>query len=264
MNSDTRPAPTSDSTRLYSAVDRSNETYEPSPFRSRRTTPSGKVSPDGKRVWPQPSLTSKIIVYGGMGIIAAAASAGAVLGIRAIVNGIAGSDEDDAVEAARQRARARRSGPRASQFGPRSSPAMRLAGDARGDDERRAERERAERARSERMRREAARRRAASSHGGSESVIDGVTETVASVTGGIRDVLATVTAAIEGFRAVATQAGDIMGDFNRAADEVKSMLEPVSGKRPTAAKPGRSTAKPDVVDLRDNDMAAQDARAHSL
>lgn len=264
MNSDTRPAPASASTRLYSAVDRSDETYEPSPFEARRTVPSGRVSPDGKRAWPRPSLTSKILVYGGMGIVAAAATAGAVLGVRAIVHGIAGSDEDDAVEAARQRARARRSAPRGSQFGPRPSPASRFAGSAPADDDRRAERERAERARTERMRREAARRHAASSLLGSDSVIDGVSETVASVTGGVRDVLATVTAAIEGFRAVAAQASGVMGDFNRAADEVKSMLEPVVGKRPTGSDRRRAAGQPEVVDLRDHETAAQDARAHRL
>ena len=40
-----RPELSSGGSRLYSAVDRSNEIYEPSPHAPRRTIPSGEVSP---------------------------------------------------------------------------------------------------------------------------------------------------------------------------------------------------------------------------
>lgn len=268
MPSDMSPPLSPDSTRLYSAVDRSNETYEPSPHAARRTIPSGRVSPDGKRAWPQPSLTSRIIVFGGMGIAAAAATAGAVLAVRAIVDAVAGDDDDD-LEAARQRARARRHG-QSSSARPSSSRPQRPSPARFADmdyDSSRAERERAERSR-----REAARRRNAGSHGSSGSVVESVNETVASVTSGVRDVLATVTAAIEGFRSVAAQAGDVMADFNKAADQVKSMIEPATPRRPSPGsytRPGRK----DVVDLREgeapsqaagNRTGQQDTRSHRL
>lgn len=262
MPSDTTP-PLPHGTRLYSAVDRSNETYEPSPHAPRRTIPSGEVSLDGKRAWPKPSLTSRILVYGGMGVVAAAVTAGAVMAVRAVVDSVTGDDEDDAVEAARQRARARRSGgPRPPQLGPRRSQAMGFAGGGGGGD-RRADQDRAER-----MRREAARRRSASSQD-SGSLVDAVNDTVDSVTGGVRDVLATVTAAIEGFRSVAAQAGDVMADFNRTADQVKAMIEPATPKGRTdkrRAEPGSYArpAKKDVVDLREDESDAQDTRSHRL
>ena len=56
-------------------VDRRQETYQPSGHASRPIPPHGDVSPDGRRVWPQPSMTSRVLVYGGMGIAAAAATA---------------------------------------------------------------------------------------------------------------------------------------------------------------------------------------------
>lgn len=260
MPSDTTPPLPADSTRLYSAVDRSNETYEPSPHAARRTIPSGRVSPDGKRNWPQSSLTSKIVIFGGMGIAAAAATAGAVLAVKAIVDAVAGDDdEDDAIEAARQRARARAGSSGRPTYKPRPSPAMGFA-DTRGSgndwDRRREERER-----EERRRRDAARRRPPAPAQQAGSVVDTVNETVSSVTHGVRDVLSTVTAAIEGFRAVAAQAGDVMADFNRAADQVKSMIEPAQKRRPSPGSHMR-TAKADVVDLREGE--SQDARSHRL
>lgn len=261
MPSDTTQALPTDSNRLYSAVDRSNETYEPSPHAPRRTIPSGEVSPDGKRSWPKPSLTSRIVIFGGIGIVAAAATAGAVLAVRTVVDSIAGDDEDDALEAARQRARARRSGgPRPPRFGPRSS-AMGFMGDSREGSTRR----RDDGDREERMRRETARRRAASSRPSGGSVVETVNETVNSVTGGVRDILATVTAAIEGFRSVAAQAGDVMADFNRAADQVKSVLEPMTAQRSPQPDTYARPAKKDVVDLRGGgEPAGQDTRSHRL
>lgn len=266
MPSDTTPPLSPDSTRLYSAVDRSNETYRPSPHAARRTIPSGRVSPDGKRAWPQPSLTSRILVYGGMGIVAAAATAGAVLAVRAGVDAIAGDDEDRAVEAARQRARARRTGPAGASYRTTRAGFAHMDRDAaRETERRRAEQQRAERDRAARMRREAARRRASrrSPHGDG-SVVESVNETVSSVTGGVRDVLATVTAAIEGFRSVASQASEVMADFNSAADQVKAMIEPAAPRRRPAPDARARPAKKDVVDLRDAEAEATDARSHRL
>ena len=62
--------PQSDRPVFGAPIDRSQETYEPSPYPPRRVLPSGDVSPDGRRPWPRSSLTTKVIVLGGMGTIA--------------------------------------------------------------------------------------------------------------------------------------------------------------------------------------------------
>lgn len=46
---------------------------------SRRIPPSGRVSPDGKRIWPQPSRSSQMIVYGSIALAAAGGTAGLLL-----------------------------------------------------------------------------------------------------------------------------------------------------------------------------------------
>ena len=57
---------------------------------SRRVIPHGDVSPDGKRAWPRPSLTARLIVWGGTGIAVAAATAGTVLAMRHVADLVAG------------------------------------------------------------------------------------------------------------------------------------------------------------------------------
>ncbi len=91
-----------------------------SPYPSQRIPPHGDVSPDGTRAWPRPSLAAKIVVWGGVGLAAAAAVAGTGL----LVQKIGGSPENGPAprparfsdlpqkEQARIRKLARRSQPR--------------------------------------------------------------------------------------------------------------------------------------------------------
>ncbi|MDO5620188.1 MAG: hypothetical protein Q4G24_01815 [Paracoccus sp. (in: a-proteobacteria)] len=67
--------------------------YRPSTLDSRRVIPSGDVSPGGDRVWPRPSLTSKLLVWGGMGVAAAALTAGGILAARKVVDALAGEPQ---------------------------------------------------------------------------------------------------------------------------------------------------------------------------
>ena len=215
---------------------------------SRGIIPSGEVSRDGRRSAPKPSLTAKIIVYGGLAAGAAAATAGAVMAVQTLVDTFSGDDEDDDIEAARKRARDQQALAKArrSSFGPSSSSRMRFADDEAPQ-------------RSRRPAPPTRRRRAPQ-----PSLVETVNETIQSLTSGSRDVMETVTAAMAAFRSVASQAGGVVEQFHTAADQVKSVLDPApqspSRKPDMRAKPRRS----DVVDLRDDEVSPEDAATHRL
>lgn len=242
-------------------IDRSQETYQPSPHASRVTPPSGKVAPDGKRSYPQPARSSKLLVWGGIGVAAAAVTAGSILGVRAIVDAVSGNDEDDAVEAARRRAKARRRHgqprpmPRNAFSGPRDG-GVRDGGQrvARDDGERTAARDEARREERERIERERRRARATAQRPGFSTQVEDVART-------IRNTLGTVTAAIEGFRSVSGQAGSIMNEFRGAADTVRTMFDSDQARAATPPRKPRQPAQ-DMVDLRDQEPRQQ--RTHRL
>ncbi|MBM3604810.1 MAG: hypothetical protein FJX25_08645, partial [Alphaproteobacteria bacterium] len=52
---------------------------------SSRIPPSGRVSPDGRQVWPEPSLTTKIIVWGGVALGVAGVTAATSMLARKLV-----------------------------------------------------------------------------------------------------------------------------------------------------------------------------------
>ncbi|MRX49084.1 hypothetical protein GI374_01250 [Paracoccus sp. S-4012] len=254
----TAPAPGAAS--ASDPIDRRQETYRPSPYPPRGVPPSGDVSPDGTRPWPRTSLTSKVLVYGGIGIAAAAATAGAVLAVRAVVDAISGDDDDeDRVEEARERARRRqRSRMPRNAYAPRGRTPRYAVG---GFNEPEEDQERFERARS------APRRRPPPQRPMGAGLLDDVNHTVADMTDGVRNLLDTVNAAVKGFQSVAGQAGGIMDEFHNAADTVRSMLDTAAPDRQRRPRP--ATARPsrrDVVDLRDETEAEHraDTRTHNL
>ena len=75
--------------RLGARIDRSQETYRPSPYGSQRTLPHGTVSRDGMSAEPETSLTTRILVWGGAGIAAAAITAGGILAVRKVADLVA-------------------------------------------------------------------------------------------------------------------------------------------------------------------------------
>lgn len=60
---------------------------------SRRIPPSGHVSPDGRRNWPEPSMTSRIAVYGGVALAVAGGTAGLIM----LLDRLGGSPSEQAV-----------------------------------------------------------------------------------------------------------------------------------------------------------------------
>ncbi|MDO5612862.1 MAG: hypothetical protein Q4G14_06410 [Paracoccus sp. (in: a-proteobacteria)] len=168
---------------------------------SRRIPPSGEVSPDGDREWPQPGLTSQVVVYGGAAIMAAAATAGVVLAARKVAGLISGPDETDRYHR------------------PRVAPGFADL----DDDEREAIRRRVrEQARADA--REVARMRAQASRdrfGPRPNAAQSLTQRADQVSGSLNGLMA----AFAGFRSVAAQAGGIMREFSDAAQVVRSFLD---------------------------------------
>lgn len=244
-------------------VDRRQETYVASAHVSRPIPPHGDVSPEGDRIWPEPSMTTRVLVYGGTALAAAAATAGAVLAVRKVADLVTGNDEldrdaDDAAERARMRvydeARGRSSAPRFAAMPEREREAMRARARARmrQDD---AERDRlrasarTSRAEEHQPRRPSRPRRSFQPMG----FLDDVEHTAQRLTRTVNEVVAGLGAAVAAFRSVSAQAQDIMEDFGDTANQVRSFLNSTGSatdstrSRARYRRPSRS----DVVDLRD-------------
>lgn len=253
-------------------VDRRQETYQPSGHASRPIPPHGDVSPDGRRVWPQPSMTSRVLVYGGMGIAAAAATAGAILAVRKVADLVTGNDELDrdaehAAERARVRvydeARGRYAAPRMAAMLEHEREAMRARARARmrqEDAER--DRLRAEAQAGRRDDRQPRRPRDESRHRprpgrGFQPMgfMDDVEQTAQRLSRTVNEVAGSIGAAVAAFRWVASQAQGVMQEFGDAANQLRSFLgtgEAGQGGRSAPRRdPYRRPSRSDVVDLRD-------------
>lgn len=269
--SDRSPSDQSPSDRypFGAPIDRSQETYRPSPYPAQKTLPHGDVSPDGTRVWPEPSLTSRVLVYGGAAIAAAAVTAGAVLAVRKVADLVTGDDElhrdaDRAAEGARERvySAARRDGPtEREREAMRARARMRMQQDdshgfgPRGDTAgpRRPDRPRPSRQGKSTM-----------------SFMAEIEDTTQRLTRNLNSIIAAVGGAMSAFRAVADNAEGVVRDFSNTADQIRGFLNTGAGTRPGQRRadpqPGgfQKPKKSDVVDLREDGPAAGDPRTHRL
>lgn len=257
-------------------VDRRQETYQPSGHASRPIPPHGDVSRKGDRIWPQPSMTSRVLVYGGAAIAAAAATAGTVLAVRKVADLVTGNDDldrdaDRAAEKARVRvydeARGRYAAPRMAAMSEREREDMRARARARM---------RQDDAERDRLRTDAQ----AGRHGGSRpprpqkgerrrpsqprrpfqpmGFLDDVEHTAQRLTRTVNEVVSGLGAAVAAFRSVASQAQDVMHEFGDTANQVRSFLGTVgggagqeTGRSTPRRDPYRRPSRSDVVDLRD-------------
>ncbi|WP_299845576.1 hypothetical protein [uncultured Paracoccus sp.] len=172
----------------------------------------------------RPTLTGKVIYFGGAGILAAAATAAVVLAARKL------TDHGDEPAADRHPPHERPLAPRFAE----------LDEEEREEIRRRArERARADRNRAARLRAMAARERVAPRR----NIARDVSETAQNLSGSIHGVMGALTSALSGFRQVATQAGGIMREFSVAADTVRSLLDRGEGRADTRYA-DRSEARP--------------------
>lgn len=197
------------------------------PLESRHIPPSGDVSPDGSRPWPQPSNTSRVLVWGGIAIAAAALTAGAVIAGRQVGSMIAGDDS------------------------PRP---------ATGRDHQRELAEAAARGRAEgaeALRREAARRRAAAKAGEArmksetrrvqrraKGLVEDIAENTHRLNSSVGSLFSSLGAAMTGFRSVAGQSSSILREFSETAQTIRAFLD-------KSAKNAKATAEDAAEKVKD-------------
>lgn len=252
---------------LGRAVDRSQERYEPSHLESRRITPHGDVSPQGNRIWPQPSMTSRVLVYGGTALGIAAVTAAGILAVRKVADLVTGNDDLDreemrAADAARDRVHARTasSAPGFAAMPDREREEMRARARTRMRDDELARRSLREEAEAHHAR---PRRRRAPQQG----FLEEIEHNAQRMTRTVNDVVQGVGAAVAAFRSVATQAQGVMRDFGDAADQMRGFFGSDHAQRRGTERPSdpfRRTRRSDVVDLRDDEAADDERRTHRL
>lgn len=185
------------------------------PSESRMIPPHGDVSPDGRHVWPRPSLTARVLVYGGVALAAAGATAGAVILARKAGCALSGCRDGDAGQTDAPRFAATDDTEREA---IRRAIARREAEDAAWRDalRRRAAAEAAEvpAAAPARAPRRARRR---------PPPRDGLR--IGDLTNALRDASGFVAAAVSGFASVARQGG-LLDQFRNAADLLRGGATP--------------------------------------
>lgn len=253
-----------------------------SPYESRRIPPSGDVSPDGQRIWPRPSLAAKVLVWGGTGIAAAALTAGTILAARRLGE-IAGGGSHHHEDAPRPQSRAAaappvRTAPPAStaHLAPRFADLADEARDAMIARSRHRELEDAlaaaemrAKAAEEALRRARIEARSKARHRArpkAQSLLSEVENNTRKIGSSAESTINSLGAALTGFRAVASQAGSIIGDFDNAARLIRGLLaqgKEAAGQMASKAKDGAHDAVDAARDAKDaaRDKAQETADA---
>lgn len=175
---------------------------------SRRIPPHGDVSPDGRKIWPTPSLTTKILVWGGTGIAVAAATAGTVMAARHVADMVAGPATPKRPPAPGPRPEVQRSAPAPDYVQAEPRP-----------------------------RRAKAKRK---------PLMDEIQDNTHRLSVSASDVVGALGALLTGFRLVAENGGDIVRQFSDTANSIRSFLdrEPATEKHRDAAEAPDSAADP--------------------
>lgn len=206
--------------------------YAHRPMRSSRIPPSGPVSPDGRRTWPAPSGTAKVIVWGGVALGLAGIAAGTAMAVQAL------SGDDRPNDRQKHDRSWRNDDPRAL--------APRYAG--LDEDEREAMRRRVRaQARRDAEAGAAVRARASRSRKSGGNFAQDLTRTANELSTGLNSVAQSLVSAFDAFRKVASQAQGIVGEFTTAADEFRGMLGTKRGTEPrqeTSPHPYRPMDEP--------------------
>lgn len=262
--------------QIGTPVDRRPEHYQPSPYNPRRIIPSGDVNTYGTRSTAEPSTAAKVVVWGGAGLITAAATAAAILTVRKVADLVTGNDDIDrdaehAARKARERvwdnARDGKTKPRRKSDRPHAPAFADMSERERGDVRHRAdlrlEQDDAERARQ----REQARRtrRPAKPAPRHKSFLHEIEDNATRLTTGVNGVVGSLSAAMAGFRLVASQAEGILKEFHTTADSIRSFLDnSASRDRQRRAGTAERPRKSDMVDLRDDPTDPDPERTHKL
>ncbi|WP_410216869.1 hypothetical protein [Paracoccus sp. (in: a-proteobacteria)] len=205
---------------------------------SSRIPPSGKVSPDGRRAWPEPSMTAKVVVWGGVALGVAGLAAATSLAARALI----GSDDPAPRRSSRDHDRQRMAPRFATMDEDERDEIRRRVQDQAREDARQTARLRAEAGRGS-ARPHAAAAKARPQPG---NVAKDLTKTANELSQSLNGVAQSLVAAFTAFRGVSQQATTIVGDFVTAADQLKAILRGGAGQRPDPVQdPAREPAQRD-------------------
>lgn len=211
------------------------------PAQPRRVPPHGKVSPDGRHAWPQPSRGARWLTWGGTALTAAALTAGTVLAARQVIHAL--SDDRPGRTPAKP-------APRMAAMPEAEREALRRRAEARERDDAEAAAELRARAKASRPRRRAPR----------PGLMQEIQSNTASLTSGVENLMQALTAGMTGFRAVAGQASGVMREFGDAAAMVQDILGRNRQAQPAAQPPSRDAPRPTdrhgahMPDLRDDPL----------
>lgn len=204
-------------------VPKGHRTASPYPHRkmvSSKVPPSGKVSPDGRRVWPQPSLTARIVVWGGLAAGVAGLTAAGAIAVRKLT-------EPDRPQSGDGRLADRAHvSPRFSALEEDEREEMRRRVRAQARDDARAKAE--------------MRARASRGRKGSGNPARDLTQTASDLAAGLNGVVAAITSAFDAFQRIARQGRGVVSEFSATADEIRAM----AGPRPVSARPNEGRHKP--------------------
>lgn len=177
---------------------------------SRRVIPSGRVSPDGRAAYPNPSTAGKIAVWGGIGLGVAGGTAAAVLAIRKLAEAL--SDDERSATSARRR----RSAPRFAALDDHEQEAMH----SRVRKQDRNDRQQAARLRIEASQTRSAPQGKVKKTNFAESMI----ETSDRLADSLNRLATSMGVAVESFRGVASQATGIVQEFVGTAEQLRTVL----------------------------------------
>ncbi|SDD29810.1 hypothetical protein SAMN05421538_101311 [Paracoccus isoporae] len=206
-----------------------------------RPVPEGHIPsdsiPPNRRLAPPRKGGPDWLIWGGVGVAAAATTALAVFAGRAVIDAVSGDDDDDDHRARRSRSRhagpRRRYAPRFEALGAEDRQAMRSRARANFDDYDDHATETRKRARRQ------AQSRARSSQRSSGNFIDDLSDNANKVATSLTGILTAANAAVEGLQKVSGKTDGIMRDFESAADRLTGFL----GSRSTDGSTDRGSRR---------------------
>lgn len=180
---------------------------------SSKIPPSGRVSPDGRHVWPTPTLTARAIVWGGVALGIAGLTAATAITARKLI----GTDDPDG---------------RSLQRG--ATPVAPRFADLDEDDREAMRRRVREQAREDSRTKALLRAEAGRSRPRRGNFAQDLTQTANELSQGLNGVAQSLTTAFNAFRGVSQQANGIVDDFVVAADKLRAVVASGISAEPAA------------------------------
>ncbi|MDO5646574.1 hypothetical protein [Paracoccus sp. (in: a-proteobacteria)] len=159
---------------------------------SSKVPPSGAVTRDGRHAKPEPALTTKLLLWGGVGAGVLGATMGALMIARRVADAVDGDPRP----------------PHSARAAQGHHGVQRLAPNPVHQDERA---------------RDEMRRRVATPRPRRGNMAQDLTDTATDLTNGLTGMVTAITGAFHAFRSVSQQANGIVSEFAAAADELRSI-----------------------------------------